>query len=345
MATIDTNTGYFGLDMGNTGVRAVKLHAGSGVPVLDTYGSASTPGDLINTDSAADHDQMASIIRQLMDQAGIDTGNVVTAIPATHAFTTVINTPKLKGSDLAEAVRVQAARDIPIPINEAKLDWHVIDADRTESEMAVLLVAAPKVVVEKYLSIIGKANLQLQALEINALATARSVISTPGVPVLVVDMGNSNTEISVVWQRIPHLIRSVNVGGATLVRSVSQNLNVDEDQAAQFVQKFGFIKTKLEGQVYKAVKEPLDSVIGVATESIKHFKDQNRGVNMEKVVLTGGPTAVPELSLYIAKALNLVVEIANPWMNVSFPSSRHDELMQQSLQFAVATGLAQRDFL
>lgn len=345
MAIIDTKTDYFGLDMGTTGVRMVKLKAGSKVPALVTYGAAATPSDLINSDSAADHDKMAAIIKQLKDQARIGTNEVVTAIPSVHAFTTVITTPKLNGNELAKSIELQADQYIPMPVDEVKLDWHVIDPNKSENEMSVLLVAAPRNVVDKYLSIIEKAGLNLLALEINALATARSVISTPEVPVIVVDFGNTNTEISVVWQRVPHLVRSVSIGGATLVRAVAQNLNVDEGQANQFLQKFGVTQTKLEGQVLKAVKGSLDSVMSEVSKSIKFFNGQNAGVNMEKVVLTGGPTALPEMPSYVANALNLPVEIANPWMNVSYPAAQQEALMSQSLQFAVAVGLAQRAFI
>lgn len=345
MGIIDTKTDYFGLDIGTTGVRMVKLKAGSTVPTLVTYGAAETPSDLINSDSQIDHDKMAGIVKQLKDQAHISTDEVVTSIPSVHAFTTVITTPKLNSSDLAKAIKLQADQYIPMPIDEAKLDWHVINPDKSESEMSVLLVAAPRNMVDKYLSIVEKAGLNLLALEINALATARSVISTPELPVVVLDFGSTNTEISVVWQGVPHLVRSINVGGASLVRSVAQNLNIDEDQASQFLQKFGLTQTKLEGQVYKAAKGSLDSVMSEVTKSIKFFASQNPGVNIEKVVLTGGPTALPEMPSYVANALNLPVEIANPWMNVSYPASQQDTLMGQSLQFAVAVGLAQRAFI
>lgn len=345
MAILDTKTDYFGLDMGTTGVRMVKLKAGSTVPALVTYGAAATPSDLINSDSDADHTKLAEIVRQLKDQARIGTNEVVTAIPSVHAFTTVITTPKLSNSELDKSIKLQADQYIPMPIEEAKLDWHVIDPNKSENEMSVLLVAAPRNVVDKYLSVIEKAGLNLLALEINALATARSVISTPEVPVVVVDFGNTNTEISVVWQGVPHLVRSFNVGGATLIRSVAQNLNIDEDQANQFLQKFGLTQTKLEGQVFKAVKGSLDTVMNEISKSIKFFSGQNSGVNMEKVVLTGGSTALPEMPSYVANSLNLPVEIANPWMNVSYPASQQETLMGQSLQFAVSVGLAQRAFV
>lgn len=345
MAVLDKNTDYFGLDIGTNGVRMVQLKSGGSAPALVTYGAMETPADLISSESEVDKDKLAGIIKQLKDQARVSANQVVAALPSQHAFTIVITTPKLNNNELAKSIQLQADQYIPMPVEDAKLDWHIIDPDKSENEMLVLLVAASKNVVDKYLEIIERAGLDLLALELNALAIARSVVSSPDVPVAVVDMGSSNTEITVVGQRVPHLVRSVNVGSQTFVRSIEQNLNVDTEQAQQFLQKFGVAQTKLEGQVLKAIQGSLDNVMNEISKSIKFFSTQNEGVQLEKVIMTGGPTALPEMPAYVANALNLPVEIANPWINVSYPSTQHDTLMSQSLQFAVAVGLAQRAYV
>lgn len=345
MAVIDKNTDYFGLDIGTTGVRAVQLKPSGNAPALATYGAVETPADLISSESEADKNKLAEIIAQLKSDARISADEVVTAIPSQHAFTTVITTPQMSSSELTKSIQLQADQYIPMPVNEAKLDWHILDSQSSDTEMTVLLVAASKNVVDRYLDIVERAGLNLLALEINALAVARSVVSAPEAPVAIVDLGSTDTEIAVVWQRVPHLVRSVNVGSRTFVRSIEQNLNVDTEQAQQFLQKFGVAQTKLEGQVLKAIQGSLDNVMNEISKSIKFFSSQNDNIQLEKVILTGGPTALPEMPSYIANALNLPVEIANPWINVSYPAAQHDTLMSQSLQFGVATGLAQRAYV
>lgn len=343
MAILDKNTDYFGLDIGTTGVRLVQLKSGSSAPALVTYGAKPLPANLISSESEVDQDKLAEIIQQLKTEAKVSADQVVTALPSQHAFTTVITTPKLSNSELEKSIQLQADQYIPMPVEDAKLDWHVIDSN--ENEMSVLLVAAPKQVVNKYLSIVEKAGLNLLALEINALAVARSVVNASDVPVAVVDWGSNSTEITIISQRVPHLVRSVNIGGNTLVRSVEQNLNVDTEQAQQFLQKFGVTQTKLEGQVLKAVQGSLDNVMSEISKSIKYFTSQNEGVQLEKVILTGGPTSLPEMPSYVANSINFPVEIANPWVNVSYPATQQETLMNQSLHFAVAVGLAQRAFV
>ncbi len=345
MAALDKNTNYFGLDIGTTGVRLVQLQQGSDTPSLVTYGDMLMPADLSGSDSGADQDKLADIIRQLKNETGTTADQVVTALPSSEAFTTVITTPKLKQNELQEFIHQRVDEYIPMPAKDARLDWHIIDSNKNENEMAVLLVAAPKSTVNKYISIIEKAGLNLLALEINALAVARSVVSTADVPVVVIDWGSTTAEITIIWQRIPHVVKTVNVGGETLIHSVEQNLNVDTEQAQQFLQKFGMAETKLEGQVRKAMQEPVDSVMKETSALIEQFTSQSEDAQLEKVILTGGPTALPELPAYIANSLNLPAEIANPWVNVSYSANQHETLMDNSLHFAVAVGLAQRAFV
>ena len=52
----------------------------------------------------------------------------------------------------------------------------------------------------------------------------------------------------------------------TLIKSAVQNLNVQEDQARQFILKFGLAPDRLEGQVYRAIESTLENF---ATELTK----------------------------------------------------------------------------
>jgi type IV pilus assembly protein PilM/plasmid segregation protein ParM len=126
---------------------------------------------------------------------------------------------------------------------------------------------------------------------------------------------------------------------------VAQNLGLDDVQADQFTRKFGLTQTKLEGQVFKAIKPSIDLLIGEIDKSIKFFASQYPEVKMEKIVLTGGTTALPELPTYLSTATGLAVEIANSWTKVGYPANLQNDLMQISTEYGVAVGLAERNLL
>jgi type IV pilus assembly protein PilM len=202
------------------------------------------PGNVSQSDSKLDQDKVTELVRQLVRENKIVTKNVVVGLPSNKVFATVINTPKLDNAQLGKAIRYQAEQYIPMAIDQVKLDHAVIDQSKDGKDLEVLLVAAPKTAVDKYMGILEGAGLEPLALEANAIATARAIVPASNLSVVVLDLGSLDSDISIISNNTPRLIRSVPVGGLTLVKAVAQNLGLDETQATQFTYKFGLTQSK-----------------------------------------------------------------------------------------------------
>jgi type IV pilus assembly protein PilM len=335
---------YFGIDIGSTGIRVVQLKRGVH-PALLTYGHVAIEPGLTTSDSPADITKSAAVIRQLVKDAKISTKNVVAGVPSSKIFASIINTPKLGHAELGRAIALQADQYIPMAIKDVKLDWVVLGPGRTDKEQEVLVVAAPNTVTNKYLSLFEQAGLELLALEPNAIALARAVVQPNDLAVIVLDIGSQTSDITIVASNMPKLLRSVNIGGNTFMRAVGQNLGLDDAQADQFTRKFGLTQTKLEGQVMKAIKPGLGQLVDEIDKSMKFFISQYPQTKVEKIILTGGTTSLPELPTYLSTSTGLPVEIANAWTKVGYPANLQSSLMQLSTSYGVAAGLAERDLL
>lgn len=345
MGILSRDSDYFGLDIGETAIRIVQLKRSGSKPALVSYGDAPIKAGLSSSDAESDAAQLGAHVAQLVKDLKLTTKSVVAGLPASKVFASVITTPKLSEPELAKAIPLQADQYIPMPVNQVKLDWTVLGPGATDQELEVLLVAAPNSVTQRYLKIIESAGLEALALEINSTALYRALVPPTSPPVLVLDIGAIASDLAVIHQHSPRLIRSIGVGGQTLIKAASQSLGLDETQAEQFVHKFGLTQTKLEGQVLKAIKPSLDILIEEVQKSIKFFTGRYPQANLEKLVLTGGTSALLELPTYIATAIGLPVEIGNAWVNVSYPASLQDKLIQASSRYGVASGLAQRNFV
>jgi len=338
-------TEFFGLDIGSSAIRLVQLRRGGEHPALVAYGALPVPSNLTSSDSKMDIDKTADLIRQLVRENRVALKNVVVGLSANKVFATVITTPKLDNSQLAKAIRYQAEQYIPMALDQVKLDWAVIDQSKDGKQLEVLLVAAPNSAIDKYVAILEKAGLEPLALEANATAVARALMPVNNLAVVLVDFGSLDSDISIVWNNAPRLIRSVSVGGTTLVRSVAQNLGLDEVQANQFTFKFGLTQSKLEGQVFKAIKPTLDNLVSEVEKSTKYFLGRYPDVKLEKLVVTGAASSLPELGPFLANSTGLPVEFGNAWINVSYPSALQDKLMGLSVEYAAAVGLAGRGLM
>lgn len=346
MESYNQEQNYFGLDLGNSSVKVAQLRELRGRPTLVTYGDIDIPENLLASDSQVDQDKLSDYIKQLCSDANVTSKNVIAALPSTVSYTSIIKIPKLDAKELGESIKYQADKYIPMPLDQVKLDWAVIGEDKENSELMVLLVAAPNSIANKYLSIIQKAGYELLALEINALSMARSLTKPEDMDktIMIIDIGTLSSEIAIFTGQVPQIVRSVAVGSKALRRVVSQNLGLDETQADQFMKKFGLQQDKIEGQVYKTLKPVVDSIVEEVRKSIAFFVERNPKTAISKIVLTGGTSALPNLPLYIANSTQVTVEIGNPWINISYPSDLQQTLASISLNYATALGLALRNF-
>jgi Tfp pilus assembly PilM family ATPase len=99
----------------------------------------------------------------------------------------------------------------------------------------------------------------------------------------------------------------------------------------------------LEGQVYQAIIGTIDILTSEVDKSIKFFQTRYPEVKLDKIIVTGGASTIPEFPLHIANKFGLNVEIGNAWHNVAFAADRQNELLSVSNQFGVAVGLAERE--
>ncbi len=342
MALFASETNYFGLDIGSTGIRLVQLKKGGTKPYLVTYGAVSTPRDLTLSDAPADRAELAKLIGQLVKDSRVSTRKVVAGLPSSKVFATVITTPKLSEAELAKAIKFQAEQYIPMALDQVKLDYSVLETSADGKNQEVLLVAAPNTVASKYLDIFEQADLEVVALEANATALARSLAPAGGQAVVILDLGSTTSDLLIMNAGQPRLIRSIAVGGTTFVKLAAQAMGLEEAQAEQFIYKFGLTTSKLEGQVLKAVKSGLTDLTGEIEKSIQFFTGRYPAVKLEKLIITGGTVALPELPTYLANSTGLPVEIGNCWGQVSYPAGEQDKLMSLATIYAVTVGLAER---
>jgi type IV pilus assembly protein PilM len=334
---------FFGLDIGSTAVRLVQLHGSEGSKTLVKYAYVPLDGKVALSDSKSDQQKLAQIIAQLVKQAGTNTRNVAVGIPSSRVFTTVADVERLSGSELAKSIPYQADSLIPTPLAESKIDWAPIGdspADATKQE--ILLSSVPNKFVEGRLDMLESIGLNVIAFEPDNLAMARALAVPDAVAQLLLDIGRRSTDLVVVLNGAPHLTRNIPTGVEAVVKAATQNLNIDEKQAEQFVFKFGLSKEKLEGQVFEAIDGTIDLLTTEIEKSIKFFQTRYTMNKIERIVVTGGASVIPEFPLYLANKFGINVEIGNAWRNVAFSRDRQNELAAISNQFGVAVGLAER---
>lgn len=345
MAFLKGAGGFFALDIGTNAVRVVQLSAsGRNNWSLQHYGYAPVDSKLSGSDSPESKKRLGEIIMTAIGQSGITASDVIVGLPSQKTFTTVIDVPQMTEAELKSTLKYQIDQYIPMPLDDAKLDWKLLgrsvhDANKQE----VLLTSTAIGYAEAKLEFVEQLGFNVIALEPDPIAIVRSLLPnglTDGR--LIVDMGEQSTDIAITYADAPRLVRTIPMGLGSLIKAAVQNLNVKEDQARQFILKFGLAPDRLEGQVLRAVEGTLDNFVSELTKSIKFFQTRYPDVALGGVLASGFAVTIPRFADYIASKTSLQVTAANPWQNVKVSQADQQQLAPIANEFATVVGLAQR---
>ena len=344
MSLLNGVSSFFGLDIGTTAIRVVQLRGNGAVKSLVRYAYVPVDSKLVLSDAKGDQQRLAQVIKELIDQAHLNTRNVAVGIPSQRVFTGVVDFDRLPPNELSKAIRYQADSLIPTPLEKSKIDWAVIgDSPKDKTKVEVLLSSVENDFVEQRLDMLESIGLDVIAFEPDNLAITRALIAQDAVqPQMLIDIGSKSTDIVVTMNGAPRLTRAIPTGAEAIIRAAAQNLNIDDKQARQFVFKFGLSRDKLEGRIYDAIIGTVDLLTSEIDKSIKFFQGRYTDVPISRIIVTGGASALPEFPLYLANKFAMEVEIGNAWRNVSFAPERQNELLAVSNHFGVAAGLAER---
>ena len=299
---------------------------------------------LIQDTSDIGRKRLGEAILGAVNQAGIKTKNVAIGLPATKTFTSIVETDTLPEKELQKTFKYEMEKYIPMAISEAKADYIILGPSPNDpAKTEVLISSVAKDYAETTMEMIEKTELNIIAMEPEPLAMARA-LNTPGTidATMVVDFGENSSDIVVNFRNQPRLVRSVPGGFSVLVKAVTNGLGIREDQARQFILKFGLDPNQVEGQVLKILDTHLDNFASELGKSVRFFQTKYLGGKVGGTLLSGYAGMIPLLSEFIENKIGIPTTKGNPWQFVRTTPEQQQALMPVASEFAVAIGLSER---
>ncbi len=137
-------------------------------------------------------------------------------------------------AQLANAVRFRAQEALPIPLDEAVLDYRILD-DRVGEDgvrvCRVLLVVAHRELVERYVAACRKAGLKLIGIDLEAFALLRAVADPVSPPpddaaLVCIAIGHDRATLAVSDGRVCEFTRVLAWGGSDLDVALARTLDL-----------------------------------------------------------------------------------------------------------------------
>ncbi len=288
--------------------------------------------------------RLGEAILGAVSQAGIKTKNIALGLPAGKTFTSIVETETLPEKELKKSFKYEIDKYVPMAMSDAKADYVILGLSPNDPGKTEILVSSvAKDYAESTMEMIEKTGLNIVAMEPEPLAMARS-LSVPGAidATMIVDFGEKSTDLVITFKGQPRLVRSIPGGFSVLTKAVSSGLNVREDQAYQFILKFGLDENQIEGQVFKILNSHLDNFASELAKSVRFFQTKYINGKIGGIVLSGYASMVPLFAEYIEAKTNIPTMKGNPWQFVRTSGDQQRALMNVASEFAVAIGLSER---
>lgn len=301
----------------------------------------SSPIDDFKFSHSDNIESIANAIVRMKSEANIKTNKASVSLPSFSVFSSVISINNYDKRKINERIIDEAKKVIPLPISEMVLDWKIINDNKNKGGVKVFLTGSPKKLIKKYIDIFKKSNIFLSNLETETFSMIRALIGNDPSTVMLVGMGASSTNFSIIKENIPFLNRSINISGKTITAEISKRLNIGLEEAEQFKFDLAF-SDEADPESSKIIAD----IVGPIVKEIKYMLELFNSSNIEKVekiILSGGGSLLPNFAQSLEDQLNIKVIIGDPWFRVSYPAELKPVLDEIGPRLSVALGLALRD--
>lgn len=320
MAEQTLSNPIFGLDIGSYSIKAVQVKFHGERPEL----FAASIVDMPEPNKSLTQKERAGLIESIKKAVAlskphhIDTKYIASALPESKVYTDIITIPRLEEEELRTAVPFEAAKHMPLTLEESYIDFSVIELIKNK-KMRILVVGAPRELVDFYREIIHAAGLELIHLEIKPIAAARALLSEEmkRQAILILDVGANNSSITIFLEGNIVVATTVFSGGELYVEAVAKELKIERSKALQMAD----IAAKDENAKNKILRIlfPLfDDLVTKIQKAIGFHATKNpHKPNIDKILLTGGGAITPGFKEYIQQNVGVETTIANPFINLS----------------------------
>lgn len=332
-----------GLDISDRSIRVLGLTETRHGPEVFMYAEERIEEGALSQGKIINPELFKKALKNLKDK--YDFRFVRVSLPEEQVYLFTLEMPKIDPSEIRTSIELQLEDHILISSAEAYMDYELIlETDKT---YIMQVAAIPTDVADQYFSVFEELDVVPISFELESQALARAVIpKNNNECYMLVDYGNSRTGISFIQDGKVVYTTTVPLGGNDQTIKIQNAKNINHEEAERLKRSSGLLVVSGDDSVYDII---LPSVSALRGEVYKHFiywnthKEEGKIVHkpVTKILLCGGTSNLPGLTDYLCASMQMTVEIANAWVNVTDFSNYIPPInKEESLAYATAIGLA-----
>jgi len=346
-----------GIDIGNYAVKIICFTEVKKVLKLKDWGYIPLS---IKPDTPPEEKKaiISQEIQTYLKKKNIQAKQAAASISGNSVIVRYVKLPKLSKKELNLTISVEAEPFIPFDIKDVNLTYSILNdsAEDGDPKIDTVLVAAKRDAVQDKIDIVSGAGLDPLIIDVDSFALealySRIAPQEDKSSVLLLNMGQKVTNLSIVSQGVTRVVRDIFIAGATFDKAIAKVLKTDA-AAADTVKKSRCVMVSDEDKeaaieafdrdgiaVSKAAAGVLRDLYTEVSRSIDFYLSQGVDHSISRIMLSGGMANLGNIHKFLSAEFKVPVEIVNP---LSFLSETPQNMPKDILPaLAVATGLALR---
>ncbi len=257
---------------------------------------------------------------------------------------------------LTNAIRFRAQEALPIPIEEAVLDYHILSETTNpegETVRKILLVVAYRELVDRYVSACRDAGLSLAGIDLEAFALLRSLAAPredegPAPAALVaVAVGHDRSTFAVSDGRVCEFTRVLDWGGATLSVAIARALDMTPSETNPIKHAISLelgpapegISEEVAAVARDAIKGQINNFARELVSSLQFYQNQPGSLGIGEIILTGGTAHLPGFAAELQRLIGVRVKLGDPLVRVKVGKRVQEPEQLGSLAIAIGLGI------
>ena len=342
-------SGVVGVDIGSSFLRAVEIDdAAKARPTVLRAHEVPLPEGSVKRGEILEVHTVASAFKRLWSAGGFRSKEVAMGIGGQSVIVRDLAVPRIPLAQIKESLPYQVQELLPVPVNDAVLDYYPINEGQNESGPVVngLLVAAFKQAVTVNVTAATLAGLTPVSMDLLPFAMTR--IHTQSSPTsgfaVHMNIGANATSIVIVQGGVPMFVRIVPAGGDDATRAIMTRLSVPRERAEGLKRELGLTgagSTDEERLAAEVIHESTSELLTAVRNTLAYFAGVRTGVVFDHLSVAGGATRLRGLASALAESTRISVVPVNPVAGVSLARSmRGHDGNEQMQTWITALGLA-----
>jgi type IV pilus assembly protein PilM len=235
-----------------------------------------------------------------------------------------VTLPSLPPKELKESLGFQVQEFIPMPVDEAVLDYDPIgEFEQDGREMIrILLVAAQRAMVDMIVQAATGARLEPVGLDLTPFALVRAVgTGDAGMDLegagdeAVIDIGAHVTSICVHARQVVRFVRILPSGGRDITLAIARGLGI-EDEAAERLKRGEQVEGLDLAEAHRLALSRAGSFVDEIRSSLEFYTAQAQAARIGRVLVTGGGSKLEGLIDVLRERIPVSVERGQVFLRV-----------------------------